>query len=131
MARPHKYNNFNKAIIKEYSADLLARTCRLFDIEQPKIIFTNRELIKSGMQKRVTSKMLERMYGKASKSHYTIWINIDRHESIRELNNTIVHETLHLKDWKLKHGKQFEKLVTFYLNCLFDNGNLNIKYAKY
>lgn len=119
-----KYNDWNKKIIKQYSNDVLIRCCRVMDIEKPKLIFTFNEAKKYGMIKRITKKLVNNKYGEAKKSNYTIWINLDRHETIKELNNTIVHECLHLKDWKLRHGKFFEQTVNFYVRCLFDSGNL-------
>jgi len=111
-------------ITKQYVLDLVERSCKVMNIPFPKVVFDRHEYKIYFNQKKKVRKNLSELsfYGKAIKLNYAIFINIEAHSTIRELNDTVVHECTHLKNFELKHGKTFDNLVRFYLNCLFDYG---------
>lgn len=49
-------------------------------------------------------------YGGVSQNLFT-FINVSRHDSIEDLEDTIVHELVHIRFPKLEHGKQYQKRV--------------------
>jgi predicted metal-dependent hydrolase len=49
-------------------------------------------------------------YGGASQNLFT-FINVARHSTVEDLEDTIVHELVHIRFPKLQHGKGYQKRV--------------------
>jgi predicted SprT family Zn-dependent metalloprotease len=83
-----------------------------FGIQEPKILFTTREVLempKNMTEGRRTSAY--KYYGVSYMQHNMIFLNVRKLPDEKALENTIVHELIHLRFPYLSHGKRFNKLV--------------------
>ena len=83
-----------------------------FSIEEPKVLFTQKEVLDAPREitegRRTTA---YKYYGVAYFYQQTIFLNIKRIPDEKVLENTIVHELIHMRFPYLGHGKRFNKLV--------------------
>jgi len=83
-----------------------------FGISEPKVLFTTREVLempKNMTEGRRTSAY--KYYGVSYMQHNMIFLNIRKLPDEKSLENTIVHELIHLRFPYLSHGKRFNKQV--------------------
>ena len=83
-----------------------------FGIPEPKILCTTKEVLDVPRQMtegRRTSAY--KYYGVSYMQHNLIFINVRKIQDEKTLENTIVHELIHMRFPYLSHGKRFNKLV--------------------
>jgi hypothetical protein len=83
-----------------------------FGTQEPKVLLTTREVLEmpKGMTEgRRTSAY--KYFGVSYMQHNMIFLNIRKLPDEKALENTIVHELIHLRFPYLSHGKRFNKLV--------------------
>ena len=83
-----------------------------FSISEPKILLTTKEVLdapKEMTEGRRTSAY--KYYGVAYLEHNLVFINVRKTPDEKTLENTIVHELIHMRFPYLAHGKRFNKLV--------------------
>ena len=83
-----------------------------FSISEPKILLTTKEVLdapKIMTEGRRTSAY--KYYGVSYLQHNLVFINVRKIPDEKTLENTIVHELIHLRFPYLAHGKRFNKLV--------------------
>jgi len=83
-----------------------------FSIPEPKVLLTTREVLdmpKETTEGRRTSAY--KYYGVAYLEHNLVFINVRKTPDDKTLENTLVHELIHLRFPYLAHGKRFNKLV--------------------
>ena len=83
-----------------------------FSIPEPKILLTTKQVLdapKEQTEGRRTSAY--KYYGVCYYQHNLVFINVRKTPDEKVLDNTIVHELLHLRFPYLTHGKRFNKLV--------------------
>lgn len=83
-----------------------------FGILEPKILFSPKEVLE--MPKEITQGRRTSAYkylGVSYLQHNHVFINIRKIPDERTLENTIVHELIHMRFPYLSHGRRFNKLV--------------------
>ncbi len=83
-----------------------------FSIPEPKVALTTREIM--GMPKEVTRgrrTSAYKYYGVAYMQQGAIFINVRKIPDEKNLENTIVHELIHMRFPYLGHGRRFNRLV--------------------
>lgn len=83
-----------------------------FSIHEPRVLMTSRDVLDAPREMtagRRTSAY--KYYGVAYLRHGAIFINIRKIPDMRTLENTIVHELIHMRFPYMSHGKRFNKLV--------------------
>ncbi len=83
-----------------------------FSILEPKVLFTTKEVLEMPKEKtegRRTSAY--KYYGVAYMQENLIFINVRKIADQKSLDNTIVHELIHMRFQYLSHGRRFNKLV--------------------
>ena len=83
-----------------------------FGISEPKVLLTTKEVLetpKEMTEGRRTSAY--KYYGVSYMQHNLIFVNVRKMPDEKTLENTIVHELIHLRFPYLSHGKRFNKLV--------------------
>lgn len=83
-----------------------------FSIAEPKVLFTTKEVLE--MPKEVTEgrrTSAYKYYGVSYMQENLIFINVRKIEDEKSLENTIVHELIHMRFPYLSHGRRFNKLV--------------------
>jgi len=83
-----------------------------FSITEPKILLTTNEVLdmpKEMTEGRRTSAY--KYYGVSYLQHDLVFINVRKIPDEKTLENTLVHELIHLRFPYLAHGKRFNKLV--------------------
>ena len=83
-----------------------------FGIQEPKILFTTKEVLE--MPKEITQGRRTSAYkylGVSYLQHNLVFINIKKIPDEKTLENTIVHELIHMRFQYLSHGRRFNKLV--------------------
>jgi predicted metal-dependent hydrolase len=83
-----------------------------FGIKEPKILFTTREVLE--MPKEVTQGRRTSAYkylGVSYLQNNLVFINVKKIPDEKTLENTIVHELVHMRFQYLSHGRRFNKLV--------------------
>lgn len=83
-----------------------------FGIAEPKVVLTTREVLE--MPKEITQGRRTSAYkylGVSYMMHNLVFINVKKIPDEKTLENTIVHELIHLRFPYLSHGKRFNKLV--------------------
>ena len=83
-----------------------------FSIPEPKILLTTKEVLdapKEMTEGRRTSAY--KYYGVSYLQHNLVFINVRKIPDENNLENTIVHELIHMRFPYLAHGKRFNKLV--------------------
>jgi len=83
-----------------------------FSILEPKVLLTTKEVLdmpKEMTEGRRTSAY--KYYGVTYLQHNLVFINVRKIFDDKTLENTLVHELIHLRFPYLAHGKRFNKLV--------------------
>ena len=83
-----------------------------FSISEPQILLTTKEVLdapKEMTEGRRTSAY--KYYGVSYLLHNLVFINVRKIPDEKTLENTIVHELIHMRFPYLAHGKRFNKLV--------------------
>ena len=83
-----------------------------FSILEPKVLFTTKEVLE--MPKEMTEgrrTSAYKYYGVAYMQETLIFINVRKIGDQKSLDNTIVHELIHMRFPYLSHGSRFNKLV--------------------
>jgi hypothetical protein len=83
-----------------------------FSISEPTVLLTTKEVLdtpKEMTEGRRTSAY--KYYGVSYLQHNLIFINVRKIPDHKTLENTIVHELIHMRFPYLAHGKRFNKLV--------------------
>lgn len=83
-----------------------------FSISEPQVLLSSREVLdapKEITEGRRTSAY--KYYGVSYMEHNLIFVNVRKTPDEKTLENTIVHELIHLRFPYLSHGKKFNKLV--------------------
>ena len=83
-----------------------------FSILEPKVLFTTKEVLE--MPKEMTEgrrTSAYKYYGVAYMQENLIFLNIRKIADQKSLDNTIVHELIHMRFQYLSHGRRFNKLV--------------------
>jgi len=83
-----------------------------FSITEPQILLTSKEVLdapKEMTEGRRTSAY--KYYGVSYLQHNLVFINVRKIPDEKTLENTIVHELIHMRFPYLAHGKRFNKLV--------------------
>lgn len=83
-----------------------------FGIAEPKVVLTTREVLE--MPKEITQGRRTSAYkylGVSYMQHNLVFINIKKIPDDKTLENTIVHELMHLRFPYLSHGKRFNRVV--------------------
>ncbi len=83
-----------------------------FSISEPKVLLTTREVLE--MPKEMTEgrrTSAYKYYGVSYLEHNLVFINVRKTPDDKTLENTLVHELIHLRFPYLSHGKRFNKLV--------------------
>jgi hypothetical protein len=83
-----------------------------FSIPEPKVLFTPKEVLE--MPKEMTEgrrTSAYKYYGVSYMQENLIFINVRKITDQKLLDNTIVHELIHMRFPYLSHGRRFNKLV--------------------
>jgi hypothetical protein len=83
-----------------------------FGIPEPKVLLATREVLE--MPKEMTEgrrTSAYKYYGVSYMQHNLIFVNVRKMPDEKTLDNTIVHELIHIRFPYLSHGKRFTKLV--------------------
>ncbi len=83
-----------------------------FSIAEPVLLLTTKEVLdapKEMTEGRRTSAY--KYYGVSYLQHNLVFINVRKIPDEKTLENTIVHELIHMRSPYLAHGKRFNKLV--------------------
>ena len=83
-----------------------------FSIPEPKVLFTPKEVLE--MPKEMTEgrrTSAYKYYGVSYMQENLIFINVRKISDEKSLENTIVHELIHMRFPYLSHGKRFNRLV--------------------
>ena len=83
-----------------------------FSISEPKILFTTKEVLE--MPKEVTEGRRTSAYKYLGVSYIldnVVFINVRKIPDEKALENTIVHELIHMRFPYLSHGRRFNKMV--------------------
>lgn len=83
-----------------------------FSISEPKILLSTKEVLdmpKEMTEGRRTSAY--KYYGVSYLQHNLVFINVRKIPDEKVLENTLVHELIHMRFPYLAHGKRFNKLV--------------------
>ena len=83
-----------------------------FSIQEPKVLFTTKEVL--DMPKEITEgrrTSAYKYYGVSYLQENLIFINVRKIPDEKSLENTIVHELIHMRFPYMSHGKRFNKLI--------------------
>ena len=83
-----------------------------FSIPEPQILLSSKEVLdapKDMTEGRRTSAY--KYYGVSYLNHNLVFVNVRKIPDEKTLENTIVHELIHMRFPYLAHGKRFNKLV--------------------
>lgn len=83
-----------------------------FSILEPKVMMTTKEVLE--MPREMTEgrrTSAYKYYGVSYLQHNLIFINVRKIPDEKNLENTIVHELIHMRFPYLSHGRRFNKLV--------------------
>lgn len=86
--------------------------CARFSISEPKILLTTKEVL--DMPKKVTEGRRTSAYKYLGVSYIqdnVVFINVRKIQDEKMLENTIVHELIHMRFPYLSHGRRFNKMV--------------------
>ncbi len=80
-------------------------------IAQPLLIFTDKELKRLEFKERDIQYFMIHDLGRSWKDRNLVFLNVDNTDFLWQILDTLVHELLHLKEPKLRHGLKFQKKV--------------------
>ena len=83
-----------------------------FSIPEPRVLLTTKEVLdmpREMTEGRRTSAY--KYYGVSYLQHNLVFINVRKIPDEKTLENTLVHELIHMRFLYLAHGKRFNKLV--------------------
>ena len=83
-----------------------------FSIPEPRMLLTTKDVL--GMPREMTDgrrTSAYKYYGVSYLQHNLVFINVRKIPDEKTLENTIVHELIHMRFPYLAHGKRFNKLV--------------------
>ena len=83
-----------------------------FSIDEPKVMMSTKEVLE--MPREMTEgrrTSAYKYYGVSYLQHNLIFINVRKIPDEKNLENTIVHELIHMRFPYLSHGRRFNKLV--------------------
>lgn len=83
-----------------------------FSIPEPKLVLTTKEVLQ--MPKEMTEgrrTTAYKYYGVSYLQHNLVFINVRKIPDKKTLENTLVHELIHMRFPYLSHGRRFNKLV--------------------
>lgn len=83
-----------------------------FSIQEPRVVLTTREVLE--LPREITDGRRTSAYkylGVSYMLHNLVFINVKKIPDEKTLENTIVHELVHLRFPYLAHGKRFNRLV--------------------
>ena len=83
-----------------------------FSIPEPNLLFVTKEVL--DMPREMTDGLRTsayKYYGVSYLQHNLVFINVRKIPDEKVLENTIVHELIHMRFPYLSHGKRFNKLV--------------------
>ncbi|HJU14782.1 MAG TPA: hypothetical protein VJ792_10045 [Candidatus Nitrosotalea sp.] len=83
-----------------------------FSIQEPKVVLTTREVLE--LPKEITEGRRTSAYkylGVSYLLHNLVFINVKKIPDEKTLENTIVHELIHLRFPYLAHGRRFNRIV--------------------
>lgn len=83
-----------------------------FSISEPKLVLTTREVLE--MPKEITEgrrTTAYKYYGVSYLQHNLVFINVRKIPDEKTLENTLVHELIHMRFPYLSHGRRFNRLV--------------------
>lgn len=83
-----------------------------FSIMPPRVLMSTKEVL--DMPREVTAgrrTTAYKYYGTAYLKYNTVFINVRKIPDMKSLEDTIVHELIHVRFPYLSHGKRFEELV--------------------
>ncbi len=111
------YLQDQKAVKLDYNLEfkILEKTgiyANRFGIQEPRVLLTTKQVLempKEMTQGRRTSAY--KYYGVSYMQHNMVFVNVRKMPDEKTLENTIVHELIHLRFPYLSHGKRFNKLV--------------------
>ncbi len=86
--------------------------CNRFSIPEPKVLLTTKEVL--DMPKKMTEgrrTTAYKYYGVSYIPENLVFINTRKILDVKLLENTLVHELIHLRFPYLSHGRRFNKLV--------------------
>ncbi len=99
----------------EFKLEILEKVgiyCNRFSITEPKVLLTTKEVLdmpKEMTEGRRTSAY--KYYGVSYIPENLIFINVRKIPNEKLLENTIVHELIHMRFPDLSHGRRFNKLL--------------------
>ena len=83
-----------------------------FSITEPRIILSTKEVLDAPKEMTVGRRTSAyKYYGVSYLQHNLVFINVRKIHDEKTLENTIVHELIHMRFPYLAHGKRFNKLV--------------------
>jgi len=91
----------------------LYRYCKQLSINKPTVLTKTREVL--DLPKKVTKgrrTSAYRYYGVAYMAYNTVFINVKRNKTRKDLDHTIRHELIHMRFPYLSHGSNFEKKIS-------------------
>ncbi len=86
--------------------------CNRFSIPEPKVMLTTKEVL--DMPKKMTEgrrTTAYKYYGVSYIPENLVFINVRKISDAKLLENTLVHELIHLRFPYLSHGRRFNKLI--------------------
>ncbi len=86
--------------------------CNRFSIPEPKVMLTTKEVL--DMPKKMTEgrrTTAYKYYGVSYIPENLVFINVRKISDPKLLENTLVHELIHLRFPYLSHGRRFNKLI--------------------
>jgi hypothetical protein len=86
--------------------------CNRFSTPEPKVLLTTKEVL--DMPKKMTEgrrTTAYKYYGVSYIPENLVFINVRKISDVKLLENTLVHELIHLRFPYLSHGRRFNKLV--------------------
>lgn len=98
--------------LKLYILETVGVYSARFSIAEPRVFLTTREVLDAPRELtagRRTSAY--KYYGVSFLRHQTIFINVRKIPDKRHLDNTIVHELIHMRFPYMSHGRRFDDLV--------------------
>ena len=83
-----------------------------FSITEPRILLSTKEVLDAPKEMTVGRRTSAyKYYGISYLQHNLVFINVRKIPDEKTLENTIVHELIHMRFPYLAHGKRFNKLV--------------------